>query len=332
MRIRLEEQLNPVADDVLALVAVVQPILLGVLFSLKREFVVEIKVHQNLSLKMLSRLRKPADGDCGICFEYAVHDAMNRGDAQVLNRIEDALKICKVRGTRTQSILFGAEKNGTLNLIETARDILTDDSRLLTGIQAQPVRLRRYLDKIVDAFKNRNTKNGLPFSISGLWKADLFVGHSDADRWVGTTVKNNPTHLEGAQGLRIGIVPARTGVRALDRIRLDENKNLVICPLLHDGDFMQKFYEGWQIVQAFLAADAQVPTPVSLPRPAHREVARMLADRRDFPVLDIVNAMRPFAQPELLRTEEHEAGTETLRGETKTDLLVAPRPRQLSLF
>ena len=127
-------------------------------------------------------------------------------------------------------------------------------------------------------------------------------------------------------------MPARTGVRALDRIRLDENKNLVICPLLHDGDFMQKFYEGWQIVQAFLAADAQVPTPVSLPRPAHREVARMLADRRDFPVLAIVNAMRPFAQPELLRTEEHEAGTETLRGETKTDLLVAPRPRQLSLF
>jgi len=54
MRIRLEEQLNPVADDVLALVAVVQPILLGVLFSLKREFVVEIKGHQNLSLTSLS--------------------------------------------------------------------------------------------------------------------------------------------------------------------------------------------------------------------------------------------------------------------------------------
>jgi hypothetical protein len=116
MRIRLEEQINPVADDVLALVAVVQPILLGVLFSLKGEFVTEVGSHEKISLKMLSRLRKPGDGDCGICFEYAVHDAMNRGDEQVLNRIEDALKICKVRGDKTQSILFGAEKNGTLTL------------------------------------------------------------------------------------------------------------------------------------------------------------------------------------------------------------------------
>ena len=126
MRIRLEEQLNPVADDVLALVAVVQPILLGVLFSLKGEFVDEIGDYDKISLKMLARLRKPGDGDCGICFEYAVHDAMNRGDAQVMGRIEDALKFCKVRGSTTRSILFGAEKNGALNLIETARDILTD--------------------------------------------------------------------------------------------------------------------------------------------------------------------------------------------------------------
>jgi hypothetical protein len=237
MRIRLEAQLHPVADDVLALVAVVQPILLGVLFALKRELVAEVGGYDKVSLKMLARLHKPGDGDCGICFEYAVHDAMNRGDGQVLTRIEDALRLCKVRGATTRSILFGAEKNGTLQLIETARDILTDESRLLTGIQAQPVRLRRYLDKIVNAFKNRNTKNGLPFSIRGLWKADLFVGHSDADRWVGKTVKNNPLHLEGAQGLRIGIVPARLGGRFFDRIRMDEMKNLVICPLLHDGDF-----------------------------------------------------------------------------------------------
>ena len=96
----------------------------------------------------------------------------------------------------------------------------------------------------MDAFKNRNTKNGLPFSISDLWKADLFVGHSDAERWVGTTVKVNAALLEGAQGLRIGIIPARVGVRFFDRVRMDEMKNLVICPLLHDGDFMQKFYEG----------------------------------------------------------------------------------------
>lgn len=151
-----------------------------------------------------------------------------------------------------------------------------------------------------------------------------------SDRWVGTTVKNNPAQLEGAQGLRIGIVPARQG-RFSDRIRLDEMKNLVVCPLLHDGDFMQKFYEGWQIVQAFVASDAQVPKEVMLPRPAHREVARMLRDRRDFAVLEVVDAVKPFAQPELIRTQEHAAGLETLRGETSTDLVVAHLARRLLL-
>jgi hypothetical protein len=94
------------------------------------------------------------------------------------------------------------------------------------------------LSALAGAFKNRKTKPALPWSISGPWKADLFVGFSDSDRWVGTTVKINPANLEGAAGLRIGIVPTRQGRD--DRIRHDEAKNLVICPLRHDGDFMRR--------------------------------------------------------------------------------------------
>jgi hypothetical protein len=80
MRIRTEQQLNPVGDEVLALVAVVQPILLGVLYALKQDIVEGVGGYENLTLKTLARLYRPGDGDCGICFEYAVHDAMNRGD------------------------------------------------------------------------------------------------------------------------------------------------------------------------------------------------------------------------------------------------------------
>jgi hypothetical protein len=234
-----------------------------------------------------------------------------------------------VKGAETKSILFGAEKNGALQLIDTARNILTDESRCLSGVQGQPVKLRQYLDKIVGAFRNRNTKNGLPYSISGLWKADLFLGRSDTDRWVGTSVKSNATQLEGAHGLRFGIIPERQG--RSDRVRVDEMKNLVVCPLRHEGDFMQTFYEGWQVVQAFIASDAYVPKEVMLPRPPHREVARMLQDRRDFPVVEIVDAIKPFAQPELLLTSERNAGMETLRGEASTDMMVAPLSRTLLL-
>ena len=93
MRIQQEKQLNPVSDEVLALIAVVQPVLTGVLYALKADVVAEAGGYQNVKLKMLPRLYRPGDGDCGICFEYAVHDAMNRGDSKVLDRISDAIKL-----------------------------------------------------------------------------------------------------------------------------------------------------------------------------------------------------------------------------------------------
>ncbi len=56
------------------------------------------------------------------------------------------------------------------------------------------------------AFNRPETRKALPSSISGLWKADLFFGTTDADRWLGISLKINPSQLEGARGLRIGIV------------------------------------------------------------------------------------------------------------------------------
>jgi len=148
------------------------------------------------------------------------------------------------------------------------------------------------LNLISGAFRNRKTRLALPWSIRGLWKADLFVGFTDSNRWVATTIKINPASLEGAAGLRIGIVPTKQG--GTDRVRRDDDKNLVICPLHHDADFMQTFYECWRIIQAFLEADATVPREVSLPNPAHREVARILAERREFTVLEVIDAIRVF--------------------------------------
>jgi len=140
-------------------------------------------------------------------------------------------------------------------------------------------------------------------------------------------VKNNPNDLEGAAGLRIGIIPVRSG--RTDKVRMDDQKNLIICPLLHDGDFMQTFYEGWRIVQAFLHADAQVPKEVLLPRPEHREVTRILAERREFPVVEVVEALEAFAQPELLITDTERVEQESVKGTIATDLLIAPVSREV---
>lgn len=325
MEVRREKQLNAVGDEVLALTSVVRPILAGVLYALKQDVVKEVGGYENVKLKMLPRLYRPGDGDVGICFEYAVHEAMNSGDPRVVERVSDAIKLCKIRTTDPKSILFGIEKSGAVQLIDTAKNILTDESRTLAGNVGQPPKLLRRLNTISAAFRRPTTRLALPFSIRGLWKADLFVGSVSSQQWVGTTVKINPAQLEGAAGLRIGIVPTRQG--RSDRVRLDAGRGLVICPLHHDADFMQVFYEGWRLVQAFIGADGKVPKEAVLPRPMDREVCRMLEERAEFPVVDVIDALKYFGQPELLVTDTEQVRMEDVKGDTETSTLVAPMSR-----
>lgn len=114
MRIQEELQLNPVGDEVLALTAVIRPILTGILYALREDVVAEAGGYDDVKIKMLSRHYQADDGDCGICFEYAVHEAMNCGDARVLERIKDAATLSNVPGNDIRSILFGIEKSGSV--------------------------------------------------------------------------------------------------------------------------------------------------------------------------------------------------------------------------
>jgi hypothetical protein len=183
MEIRLQTQQNPVADQVSALTAVVRPILQGVLYALKRPIVGQVGGYEAVRLSLLPRLYRPGDGDCGICFEYAVHDAVSRFEPSVMERVNDALgDLCRLPGQEPASILFGAEKTGAVQLIDTARDRLTEDSSLLSGSRGRPVKLRRHIETVAAAFRRPEARANLPQSINGLWKADLFLGYADSDR------------------------------------------------------------------------------------------------------------------------------------------------------
>jgi hypothetical protein len=328
LRLHLEFQESPVFDEVSAMTAVVRPILVGLLYALKEEVVNESGGRQNLKLLMLPRLRRPGDGDIGICFEYAVHDALNRKNPMVIERVADALCMCKCPGQDIASILFGAEKNGAVNLIDTASDLLTDSSELLYGAKGRPLRLKRHIALVAAAFRRPIARDFLPGSVSGLWKADIFAGNRDSDKWIGTTLKIHPRLLEGAKGLRLGIVPASEGES--DKIHPDVVKNLIICPLPYDRSFMHVFFQAWEVVVQFLNADAKVPSENYLPRPPSRQVARYLADRRRFTIPDVIDALEPLAQPHLLRTQKQEAQivqTRRVSTETTTTLL-APIPQE----
>lgn len=325
VKILIEAQNNPVEDLFSAHIAIIRPILHGLLYSLKRDVVSEVGGYGRVKLKMLPRLRLEGDGDVGICFEYAVHDAVRRRHPSITNRVYDALtKYCNVPGSDIDSILFGAEKNGSLQLIDTAYGALTDESRILTGAQAQPPKLKQHLEHLARAFRSATFRESLPSTIKGLWKADLFLGCRDSDRWVGTTVKINPRALEGAPGLRLGIIPSSQG--RYDGIKIDESRNLVICPVPYDESFMEAFYISWGIVQQFIKADANMPKEVYLPTPFQRQVANELVIRRDFYVIDIIDALLALAQPHLLVKNEQDVPVDIAVADMTPDAIITPIP------
>lgn len=326
--IRNEKQINPIQSEVLSLITVIRPIILGLLYSSRKDLVNECGGYNNIKLKMLPQIHNSGDGDVGICFEWAIHDAIRRNDPLILERIVDSLKQSKIKGGNVTSILFGIEKSGSLSIVDTANDILTDNSRLLTGLRAQPVKLKRHLPRIVGAFKNSRTRIALPYSISGLWKADLFVGSRNSDQWIGSTVKINQRDLEPAKGLRVGIIPISQG--KTDKVRIDEQKNLIICPIPYDQSFMELFYTGWRVVQQFIFAHGHMPKEVALPNPAERQVAKELVDRIEFPVVDVIEVLEAQSQHNLLESNSSSHSIESeIGGSQRIQTLIAPQP---SLF
>ena len=65
-QLRLQVQQNSVADEVSAITAVVRPILVGLIYTLKRDVVQKAGGAKKISLSLIARLYRPADGDCGI--------------------------------------------------------------------------------------------------------------------------------------------------------------------------------------------------------------------------------------------------------------------------
>jgi hypothetical protein len=306
MKVSVETQIGEISDAARARIAMVRPILVATLYALQRDRIDRLGGYPKVTLADLAREYREGSGDCGICFEYAVHDAIRRKDPQIHPLISTVLEdFCGIK-QGAASILFGAEKNGAIGLIETTSELLTDDSRILVGKIGQPPKLKRHLNSLLRAFRSAKHRERLPPSIRGVWRTDLFVGSPSEDRWVATTMKINATDLEGDAGIRVGLYPERKKGESPSH---DTSKNLILCPIPYNASFMELFYSSFFLVKQFLAADAQLPKPVALPSSDDRHVASELAARREFPVLDVAEVLGPLAQPDLLMSSE--VGTDT---------------------
>jgi hypothetical protein len=322
VKLQKEVQRSEVSDVARARIALSLPVLKGVLFALQRDRVDRLGGYESITLADLAREYREGSGDCGICFEYAVHDSLQAKNQQVHDLLSNVLNdFCGIK-SGAESILFGAEKSGGLSLIDTSQGLITSESRVLSGKVGQPAKLKKQWDTIKKALRDTKARDRLPTSIRGLWKADLFLGSSQEARWIGTTLKLNKSDFQGAAGIRLGIYPETRKGEGPTR---DENNNLVLCPLPYDAGFMEAFYSSFFAVKQVLLADAKVPKPVALPGAADRFLAQQFEDRREFSVLQIIEAMYPLGQPDL--TDESVVGPAKDDNSAPTDA-VAPVAKQ----
>jgi hypothetical protein len=301
MKIIPGNQTAEVEDLVRAKLAIVVPVLKATLHSLARDRIERLGGITSITLHDLAREVREGHGDAGICFEYAVHDAIATNHPLIADLASEVLKShCRIHGG-AESILFGPEKEGVIPILESVEQALTDESVVYVGNRGRPPKLKRYIPKIINAYRRNEARNKLPRAISGIWKADLFLGNHQADAWVGTTIKINPAHLQAAEGLRIGIYP-----KANDRDvpRLDGKLNLIRLPLPYDGQFMEIFYKSFYLARAFLRADARVPQPVELPDAEDRFICRELESRREFAVHKVIAAVTEMSQKDLIEDSD----------------------------
>jgi hypothetical protein len=297
MRYDLQIQKDAITETVRARYAMIIPILRGMLYSAQGDIVNALGGYSKITLEQFARIYIEQPGDYGICFEYAVHQGLRDRDPSIHPLVSEVINtFCGIKG-EAESILFGAEKTGATHIMETAKDTLTDDSRVLAGKKGQPAKLKRYLDDLVKAFRSVRHRDLLPQSIRGLWKADLFIGSPQPDQWVATTLKTRRTELEGAPGLRIGLFPEE---RPGQRPERDDDKNLVLCPLPYSGDFMQLFGASFQIIKQIIGTKGKQPNRAALVYDDDQTVAKWLVDRGSFALVSILDALEPIKQPGLI--------------------------------
>lgn len=303
MKYKLQIQQDQIAEATRARYAMLIPILSGMLLSTKQDIVAQAGGYDRITLDMFARIYIEHPGDHGICFEYAVHQCIKNRDKSIHPIMSAVLEeFCGIKGG-AESILFGVEKHGPASVLETAKGALTADSRVLVGKTGQPAKLKPHLDNIVRAHNSRKHLEKLPSSIRGLWKADLFVGNPQQDRWVGTTLKTNRRDIERAPGLRVALFPEE---RSKEGPKKEDT--LIYCPLPYSGEFMQLFLATFNIVKQIVGAKGKLPSRIALVHDDDQTVAKCLVDRGHFPLQGILDALEPIKQPGFLTEATVESG------------------------
>lgn len=331
-------QVQPVDEYGRALYAVARSIIRAQLDALSQQDLEDLNVdRQDVTLRQLShyaRLERDK-GQRGDGFEWAVHEAIIGREPLVIEPVADALSRVSPRfknASMTSSLMFGHEREKYLGFLDSVVDSAGEDAVLLPDGQGHPFRFQS--DWLRVAARGIVGEPLLGHRIKKVWKTDLFISDEHARRYTAATVKSNPGLLEGGAGLRLGIVPASTAVRA--GTRRDARTGLWLAVLPDPDGFMGLFNDAYWGVASVVYQIGKHERPPYFMKPSVKAqaIAEQMLKYPTAKVIDIENALNEAAQQGLVDVE-HEllpvAAPDWLHMNEKRTPVIAPKPsfRQL---
>ena len=288
------KQIAPIGDIYQAQCTLIAACLEAMLHTVAAERADWAQGAERMTLEQLAYFRNDRhEGEYGICWEYAIHDAIVKKDPLIHNLVSEVLEgECKIKmKDGAQSILFGPEKGHKVPILKSREDVLNEDSRVLVGKAGKPPQLKKHLADLRKAASSIPAREKLPKSIEGLWKADLFLGDPAPNQWVGVTAKTNPGEFEAANGLRLGVYPMLLHTGEKQVVRKDDEKNLILVALPYKDSFSEQFYLAMSFVRRFLSQKLSVDEKV-VPHAVQLTIAAMLVRMKGDPVYTVCRYLR----------------------------------------
>lgn len=210
---------------------------------------------KDITLKDLGALYKTFfninSGVNGVCWEYAVFNAILNNDIYIQDLINAAINYLSGEDDhyRLNAILWGGEKNNLSS--DNIKNNLKDDETIWTPYKE--IIFKDYVDIILKSFHDKNLRKTLPQYFAGIWRTDLFVKKENKNRWYAVTVKWNKYDMKQFPGLSIGIhFEHINSLKGSVNPKLTKN-NFVYCSIPFNLNFGEYYAYMFRFVETMLS-------------------------------------------------------------------------------
>jgi len=210
-------QQEPVDEYGRALYAVARSVLRALLDQLGPDDLADLNTDRaDVTLRQLAKVAR-LDRDKGMRgdgFEWAVHEAIVGGEPTVIEPLANAMgRASKTLRTGEQptSLMFGHERAKYLGFLDAVVEDAGEQALLLPDGSGRPFGFGPWVRVAAEGYA---AETRLSPRIQKVWKTDLFLGTQNDLHYAAATIKSNWKELEDGPGLRLGIVPEASDLKA----------------------------------------------------------------------------------------------------------------------